>query len=107
MEPYRPSRKRMSLDTIYSDDGHILANLDDIGEHIEAACGPVLEEKEMREDDADFFLLVVPEGVGMSGWSWPMGSLQLLAAAMTPSARAPMDHPSISRRTPLLRFWTC
>lgn len=66
------SRKRMSLDEICSDDGYSLVDFDDKGERINAAWGLVFEEKERSEDDADFVLRFVPQGVVMSGWSWPM-----------------------------------
>lgn len=86
MEPYRPSRRRVSLDAIYSDDGAILSDPRQIGDAIKEAWAPVFTAAPIADEHMECFLQFIPEGAGRTQWAWPRGTLRDIASKMPPSA---------------------
>lgn len=92
-EPYRPKRKRMVLDGVYTRDGASIDGDEAVSAAIVAEWATVLAEKEVGDNDMRYFASFIEGGSGATAWTWPRGILQELASRAGRSAPGPDGIP--------------
>lgn len=92
-EPYRPKRKRMILDGVYTRDGAPIDGDEAISQAIISEWAPVFEERQTDEAAMCFFESYIVPGCGATGWVWPRGELRTMAGRCTHSAPGPGGVP--------------
>lgn len=89
MDPCRALRKRISLGAIFRDDGEAVDDIEQIGSAIIEHWGPIFEENEMYDEQAELFLAHITAGVGEGASSWPEGREGQIARTAPSTAMGP------------------
>lgn len=93
LEPYRPRRKRLTMQALYDAEGTPVVDEASIGDLIARVWEPVFARREVDQEHMQHFLSFVPSDAGRTAWTWPRGQVATVASRMPSSAPGPDGLP--------------